>query len=173
MRAPWKYASFLALFLCRPALCQIAPARLEINLGPVPIDKYHPDGLNAGTIPSCPDSWTVPRCIKRMFKNVPSDPDYTPNNYMAQGVKGVRFMFGLGGGAHSTAFDTSGGPSSTWLNKLQAFYLEWAPKLRQPVKTHFTLNGEESHGPNTKEVHERVQGSRGAASGARSPDIGV
>jgi hypothetical protein len=39
---------------------------------------------------------------------------------------------------------------------IAAFYLEWAPKLRQPVKTHFSLNGEEGHEPISTKVHERV-----------------
>jgi hypothetical protein len=122
MRVFSKSAWFLALLLLPPALCQIAPARLEINLGPVPIDKYHLDGLNAGTIPSCPDSWTVQRCIKRIFDNPSGDPDHTPNQYVAQQVKGVRFKFGLGGGAHSTPFDSSGNWRATWLSNLQTFF---------------------------------------------------
>jgi hypothetical protein len=34
--------------------------------------------------------------------------------------------------------------------------LDLSPKLRQTVKTHFSLNGELSHGSRTTEVHEGV-----------------
>ena len=34
--------------------------------------------------------------------------------------------------------------------------LELSPKLRQPVKTHFSLNGELSYGNVSTEVHEGV-----------------
>ena len=34
--------------------------------------------------------------------------------------------------------------------------VEWAPELRQPVKTHFSLNGEKGHEPVSKDVLERV-----------------
>lgn len=34
--------------------------------------------------------------------------------------------------------------------------VDLSPKLRQTVKTHFSSNGELSHGSRTKEVHERV-----------------
>src|SRR5690348_10423409 len=37
-----------------------------------------------------------------------------------------------------------------------ASLLDLSPKLRQPVKTHFSLNGELSHGIVSTEVHERV-----------------
>src|SRR5437870_4090981 len=34
--------------------------------------------------------------------------------------------------------------------------LEWAPILRQPVKTQFSLNGEKSHDDVSKAVHKRI-----------------
>jgi hypothetical protein len=34
--------------------------------------------------------------------------------------------------------------------------LEWSPKLRQTVKTHFSANGELSHGVVTQTVHARI-----------------
>ncbi len=39
---------------------------------------------------------------------------------------------------------------------LRRIYLELSPKLRQPVKTHFSLNGELSYGNVSTEVHEGV-----------------
>jgi hypothetical protein len=39
---------------------------------------------------------------------------------------------------------------------IRVFNLELSPKLRQTVKTHFSLNGELSHGSSATEVHERV-----------------
>ena len=42
------------------------------------------------------------------------------------------------------------------LGRFDKLILEWAPKLRQPVKTHFSLNGEESHEPISTEFHKRV-----------------
>jgi hypothetical protein len=110
----------LLLTISRPTLCQVAPARLDINLGPVPLDRYS-NGSNAGSIPSCPDGWTIQRCIQRTFSNSPGE-DRTPNNYVVQGVRGVRFMFGLGGGADSTPFDASGNLRTPWLNNLRQFF---------------------------------------------------
>src|SRR4029434_6404835 len=43
--------------------------------------------------------------------------------------------------------------------------MEWAPVLRQLVKTHFSLNGEGSHDRVSQKVHEGVQRSRGKAVG--------
>ena len=45
--------------------------------------------------------------------------------------------------------------------------LDLSSKLRQAVKTHFSSNGELSHGSSTKEVHEGVQG-RGGQAGSKS-----
>jgi hypothetical protein len=44
--------------------------------------------------------------------------------------------------------------------------VEWAPKMRQPVKARVSLNGEKSHEPGSKEVHQGIQGSRRPAAGA-------
>jgi len=38
--------------------------------------------------------------------------------------------------------------------------MEWSPVLRQPVKTQFSLNGEESHELVSKAIHKRIQRSR-------------
>ena len=46
--------------------------------------------------------------------------------------------------------------------------LEWAPILRQPVKTQFSLNGEGSHEDVSKAVHKGIQRSRREATGTGS-----
>src|ERR1700686_528100 len=48
--------------------------------------------------------------------------------------------------------DGSPGPSAGACR----YRLDLSPKLRQTVKTHFSSNGELSHGSNTTEVHEGV-----------------
>ena len=45
--------------------------------------------------------------------------------------------------------------------------LDWSPFLRQPVKTHFSLNGELSHGIVTQAVHTGVYTGRRPAAGTR------
>ena len=39
---------------------------------------------------------------------------------------------------------------------LIAHAVEWYPKVRQPVKAQFSSNGEKSHEPRSKEVHQRI-----------------
>ena len=49
------------------------------------------------------------------------------------------------------------GVSSQWcFLKTFSIKLELSPKLRQPVKTHFSLNGELSYGNVSTEVHEGI-----------------
>src|SRR5215469_14498490 len=57
-------------------------------------------------------------------------------------------------------------PPETPLHWAERRRLDWAPVLRQPVKTQFSLNGKESHEPAAKIIHQRVQGSRCEAVGA-------
>lgn len=76
----------------------ISPSKLEINLGPFPMDRYLDPSPNGGILPACGNSnWSVRDCVKNMFNNNPGNPPYTPNNYIAQGVTGVRFFYTLGG----------------------------------------------------------------------------
>ncbi len=53
----------LLVLIGAPVVGEITPALTEINLGPVPIDKYD-NSLNSGAdvIPSCPETWTVNIC---------------------------------------------------------------------------------------------------------------
>ena len=43
--------------------------------------------------------------------------------------------------------------------------VEWDPKVRQPVKTHLSLNGKGSHELVSQIIHQRVQGGRREAAG--------
>jgi len=52
-----------------------------------------------------------------------------------------------------------------FFNKTLKRGLDWAPKMRQPVKTQFSLNGKGVYGIFSKTVHKRVQGSRRKAAG--------
>ena len=99
----------------------INPSLFEINIGAVPIDRYQ-DPTPQGTVYSnCPSSWTVRDCIKRMFNNDSGSSPYSANNYIGQGVTGVRFFYGLRGGANSTAFNVDGSVNLTWMGNLTAF----------------------------------------------------
>jgi Glycosyl hydrolase family 20, catalytic domain len=53
----------------------------------------------------------------------------------------------------------------SWSAEEAEQHVEWAPILRQPVKTQFSLNGEESHEHVSKAVQQRIQRSRGEAAG--------
>lgn len=102
----------------------ISPTKLEINLGPMPLDRYMDSTPQGSLIPACSSSWTVRNCIKNMFNNNPGSPPYTANNYVAQGVTGVRFFYALRGGASSSPFDAGGTLNTTWLNNLQQFFTD-------------------------------------------------
>jgi hypothetical protein len=63
-------------------------------------------------------------------------------------------------------------PTSEGVHPFEAVrqYLEWSPKLRQPVKTQNPFKGELSHGIIPQVVHKGVQAGRGAAAGRRCFD---
>lgn len=124
-----RFAFASLIFLAGTALADIAPALAEINLGPVPIDKYlslnQRDTGEEHPIPSCPENWTVQTCIRWIFND-------SPLNYKVQGIRGVRFFFALGGGTYSTPFTPDGRvcdgtpspadcPKGNWVQKLGAF----------------------------------------------------
>lgn len=118
-------------FPCWPALCGISPARVEINLGPFPVDLYSENILNRDAsflpiIPSCLTCWSIRACVKGYFNNNPLTHPYNPfgnPNYRGQSVTGVRFLYDLGGGAYSTPFDVDA--SGNYLRVSQA----WKDKL--------------------------------------------
>jgi len=105
----------------------ITPAKTEINIGPLQFDLYTSSGPHAaGSFGGCPAAWTIRQCVKRMFTNNPSQAEYDPNNYVRQGVTGVRFMFAIGGGYESTPFpgwqsNPSNNVSSAWASNMNAF----------------------------------------------------
>lgn len=98
------------------------PASVELNIGGMPLDKYlqpndkdnPPSG--AAIMASCPASYTVRQCIAKYFNNDPGNPiaqgpNGVPvvwnnwiNNWIAQGITGVRFFFGVAGGYWSTPY---------------------------------------------------------------------
>lgn len=110
----------------------ITPARTEINLGPIPIDLYTSSSPHLpNTFSDCPATWTIRQCVKRSLTNNSADLEYSPNNYVRQGVTGVRFMFAIGGGYYSTPFpnwktDTSNIPAATWVANMDALLADLA-----------------------------------------------
>ncbi|MFN0168747.1 MAG: hypothetical protein ACKV22_20165 [Bryobacteraceae bacterium] len=101
------------------------PTVLETNLGAIPIDNYFLANVRAnGTaaLRNCPTTWTVQNCIKSLFsRDAYGQPYYRTENFIDQGVTGVRFQFGLTGGFYSTAWDSNGNVLATWRSKLRAF----------------------------------------------------
>jgi hypothetical protein len=100
----------------------ISPSKLEVNLGPLPVDYY--DYTSAvGYFPDCTGS--VRACMQGFLAN-----------YAAQGVTGVRFQFGLGGGQNSTPFDANGNWQAGWIAKLSAFFQDaYAVGIRRVTPT--------------------------------------
>ena len=133
--------------ICASAIAGVDP-RVEINLGPVPVDRYYAPGYgysaymynteegtqNSSTPPllaGCRDGtnihkdWTIQQCIRSYFYNdSTADPYFRQRNYRRQGVTGVRFQFGLGGGAHSTAFEKDGNVRQEWKDRLRQLFVD-------------------------------------------------
>ncbi len=105
-----------------PSGCVIEPAKTEINLAALPVDRYSYGILNNGTIPSCDANTSVRDCIRNILSN------YKNQGPPGQGPTGVRFFFGLGGGGHSTPFAPDGGVYTCWLAMLNDFLADvhWA-----------------------------------------------
>jgi hypothetical protein len=111
--------SFLAVAAC-PLWAGYAPTATEINLGQFPIDDYF--STNGAMLPSCYSGYTIQQCVKYFFNNNSSSQPYTPNNYVGQGVVGVRFFFSVDGGySGSTPWDSYGNVNSQWVTNLQQF----------------------------------------------------
>lgn len=97
-----------------PASGPIHPSRLEVNLGPLPIDIYDNTTVNNGAIPGCAAKQIVRQCIRTIL-----------SNYAKQKITGVRFNFSLGGGyVNSTAFDSKGNVRAAWITSLYQFFLD-------------------------------------------------
>lgn len=94
----------VATGMALPAWCGISPAKVEIDFGPFPIDKYQSMNLDSGTaiIPSCATNITVQQCVLNFFDSA------KPNSYTgSNAVTGVRFFFALGGNTYSAPFNVS------------------------------------------------------------------
>jgi hypothetical protein len=100
----------------------ISPSRTEINLGVIPVDHYaDPATTGPAYFPSCPAGNTLRQCVQWFFNNDSGVAPVNTNNYVRQGVKGVRFFFALGGGSASTPFDSEGNVQAAWVNNLGLF----------------------------------------------------
>src|SRR5438067_2140052 len=102
-----------------------SPTVTEVNIGPVPLDLYTSSATNSSLgypLPNCPAFYTIRNCYRLFFNNDPSSGPYSSDNYIGQGVTGVRFMFGTAaGGFYSTAWNSEGTVSPTWIANLTAF----------------------------------------------------
>ena len=118
-------------------------AKLEANLGPLPIDVYNV-GLNCKTspaacssniterhIPACAHNITVRACYQSAFQG-----------YVNQGITGLRFQFAFCGGERSTPLSGCGrnagsfSPTSTWANNLVLIYADmYAAGIRRITPT--------------------------------------
>lgn len=103
----------------------ISPSKAEVNLGPLPVDKYldATSGISAG-LTMCRDaSLTVRGCVQKFFSPDMASPTYRADGFPQQGVKGVRFFFPLGSGGYSTPFHTNGTVDvEHWIPRLKAFF---------------------------------------------------
>jgi len=124
----WRCAAVICVCICchsSRADTIHAPNRLEVNLGPLTIDVYNNTANFSSYYPSnaCPPAgsgqkYSARGCFQRILAA-----------FRAQGVTGVRFFFGLCGGANSTPLQNCGqswshvtGPNGTWLSNLNAFF---------------------------------------------------
>jgi hypothetical protein len=124
-------AIFALLFFLLPALGQItnhqlnSPTRLEVNLGPTPVDQY--DSVNCTNVTDCATN-VQHRYVAACTSTVSVRQCYQSalNTYRAQEhVAGVRFQFALCGGYYSTPLLNCGGSvslSSTWASKLNELF---------------------------------------------------
>jgi len=103
----------------------VGPALLEINLGVVPIDKYFEANNDGGSpiLPACRDNsgttrtdWTIKACYAWIISQ-----SGKVENYRSQGVTGVRFLYTVGGGFFSTAFEDSGLVKPGWRANMKQF----------------------------------------------------
>lgn len=103
----------------------ISPVSLETNIGPFPVDVYTAincrPGLNCLTtpadryVPSCLSTISVRDCYRELLKT-------RADSYYIQGIRGVRFQFGLGGGANSTPLTSTGLVQQIWVDRMRMFF---------------------------------------------------
>ncbi|HEV2395689.1 MAG TPA: hypothetical protein VGS27_01945 [Candidatus Sulfotelmatobacter sp.] len=89
--------------------------QLEVNIGPLWVDQYSDYVLNANQsiYPTCSAELSIRQCTQNFL-----------SFYAGQGIRGIRFQFGLGGGAGSTPFDANGNISAVWLENLNEFFAD-------------------------------------------------
>jgi len=64
---------------------------LQTNLGPLGLDDYQMPLSGDLAVDGCSPAWTMRECFNSAFKNDSSSPSYRSNNYVGQGVTGIRF----------------------------------------------------------------------------------
>jgi hypothetical protein len=136
-----------AYLTVNPSGYSIYPVALEVNLSAIPIDRYllpNNDGSGAPILSNCPVTRTIRQCIARLLNNDPTNPiaqgpNGVPvewNNWIAQGVTGVRFFYGIAGGFFSTPYlpnippyssanptiRSGMHPEAAWTSNLNAFF---------------------------------------------------
>lgn len=84
--------------------------RLEVNIGPFPIDVY--TGPNT-QYRSCSSAKTHRQCIQEMLQN-----------YSKQYVTAIRFFFDLNGAADSTPLRSDGSVNPQWAQNLKLFFAD-------------------------------------------------
>src|SRR5277367_1636172 len=106
------FATTILLPCTRPAF-GATPPRLEVNLGPLWVDRYTYTDMNTGhsVYAACSATLSERTCMQHFL-----------TSYAKQGVTGVRFQFALGGGAGSTPFNAKGTVSDVWVENLKAFF---------------------------------------------------
>jgi hypothetical protein len=92
----------------------VAPASgsLYMNLGPLAVNKYEGPNSGEGQIAGCSTLSTFRACMQGAL-----------TDYYSQGIRGVRFQFGLRG-AQSFAVDTAGNVNADWLQRLDKFFFD-------------------------------------------------
>jgi hypothetical protein len=124
--------TFLIAIACPLAEAQLtAPTVVEMNLGPIPFDKYTTTDLGTSVFPNCPAGSSVRSCMQSQLAS-----------YYSQGVRGVRFQFGICGAAYSTMLSNCGNAPATisvnpaWQSRVSSFFADvYASGMRYVTPT--------------------------------------
>lgn len=116
----WLVPTLFATGMVR-AQAPISPAQLDVNLGPLVVDRYDGVQSNSGNIADdlgCNASSIYRTCVQQIL-----------NYYSSEGVVGVAIQLGMAGGplgsggSGSTPFaNISGTENQGWLNNLSNFF---------------------------------------------------
>lgn len=127
---PQALAALLLVFSFSSATAQPRTSEMEVNLAAIPFDYYNYSAPASPYFPSTSETLGGPKCLGKSVRQCVKD---ALASYAQQGFKGVRFMYGLCGGAWSSAFTDSvsttcfPGPGrslslrSQWQTNLQSF----------------------------------------------------